>query len=295
MLADKILSLQDAVSLIKDGDQVALGGHSHRRHPMALVYEIVRQKKRGLYLIGWNNGIDVDLLVGAGCAKKVQTSYVGLGKFGLALNFRRAAERGEIEIVEESETTALYRFRAGAMGISFIPSKMPLASDLMRFEDNTKESSCPFTGERVALLRRACPDVALLHAHSADRKGNIQLDERYLMENIADILIAKSARLVVVSVEEIVDTYVLMKRPHRTVLPGFFVHAVVYAPFGAHPCACDYRYDYDLDFTTKYYEASRSEESFQNFLDYYVYQSSDHWSYLEKVGLRSLLGLQARM
>ena len=282
--ANKIVSLKDAARLVRDGDQVALGGHTQRRHPMALVYELVRQRREKLRLVGWNNGIDMDLLVGAGCVSEIQTSYVGMGKYGLALNFRRAAQNGEIEIFEESENTALERFRAGAMAIPFIPSKGPLGSDLMRFERETRTMTCPFTGERVAALRASRPDVALIHAHRADAKGNVQLDEAIVMENIADGFIGRCAKTVVVSVEEIVDTSEIMQAARRTILPNFFVHAVVELPYGAHPCCCDTRYDYDFALMERYYEASRDPESFQRFLEEYVYGIADHEAYLAKVG-----------
>lgn len=284
-LANKVVSLKDAAAMVSDGDQVAIGGHTQRRHPMAILYEMVRQGRKNLRLVGWNNGIDMDLLVGAGCVSEIQTSYVGMGKYGLALNFRRAAQAGEIDIFEESENTALERFRAGAMAIPFIPSKGPLGSDLMRYERETLTMTCPFTGERVAALRASRPDVALIHAHRADKKGNVQLDEEIVMENIADGFIGRSAKTVIVSVEEIVETSEIMLAATRTLLPNFFVHAVVELPCGAHPCCCDTRYDYDFAFTDKYYEASRAPQAFRKFLDEYVYGIPDHDAYLAKVGL----------
>lgn len=282
---DKVRSLAEAARLVPDGARVALGGHSHRRHPMGLVYELIRQGRKDLRLMGWNNGIDVDVLVGAGAVREVQTSYVGMLKHGLARNFRRAAERGAIDVVEDSELTALARFRAGAMGLPFIPSPSPLGSDLMGFDRETREIQCPFTGRKIAALRAADPDVALLHAHRADPKGNIQTDERYVKEGTADVFIGRSAQVVIVTVEEIVETGELMRRPDLTRLPGFLVDAVVELPRGAHPCSCDLRYDYDLDFIDRYYEASRDEESFQAFLDQYVREVLDHAGYLERVGI----------
>jgi glutaconate CoA-transferase subunit A len=257
---------------------------------MALIYELIRQGRTGLRVMGWNNGIDVDVLVGAGCVSEVQTAYVGMLKHGLALNFRRAAERGEIDVIEDSELTALARFRAGAMGLPFIPSTSPLGSDLMRFERETRTVQCPFTGRTLAALRAADPDVALLHAHRADERGNVQIDERYVKEGTADVFIGRSARVVIVSVEEIVETAELVRRPDLTGLPGFLVDAVVELPHGAHPCSCHLRSDYDLDFIDRYYGASRSDESFGPFLDRYVREVPDHAGYLERVGISPNVG-----
>ena len=281
---NKVISVKEAASLIADGDQVAIGGHTQRRHPMALLYEIIRQGKKDLSLVGWNNGIDMDMLIGAGCVREIQTSYVGMGKHGLALNHRRAAQRGELAIFEESENTALERFRAAAMGISFIPSNGPLGSGLMRFQRETREITCPFTGKKMAALRASQPDVALIHMHRADVKGNLQLDTDRVQENVADAFIARSARKVIASVEEIVSTEEIMKSATNTVVPKFFVDAVVEVKWGAHPCCCDTRYDYDFGFLDTYYEATKDEASFEAFLKEYVFGVEDFDAYLKKVG-----------
>jgi hypothetical protein len=80
-MTSKIASLAEAIALVRNGDTVALGGHTLRRHPMAAAAEIIRQRKRDLHVLGWNSGIEFDLLVGAGCVKVVETSYVGISGF----------------------------------------------------------------------------------------------------------------------------------------------------------------------------------------------------------------------
>lgn len=119
-MREKVMGLREAAALIKDGDTVAIGGHTLRRHPMALIHEIVRQGRRGLRLQGWNNGIDMDMLIGAGCAASVETSYIGISAFGLAWNFRRACEGGGLRVIEHSETTGLDMFRRGMMDWGFV-------------------------------------------------------------------------------------------------------------------------------------------------------------------------------
>ncbi len=287
----KVMTLAEAAGLIRDGDTVALGGHTLRRHPMAMIHEIVRQGRRGLKLLGWNNGIDMDLLVGAGCAASVETSYIGISAFGLALNFRRAAESGQLPVIEHSETTGLDMFRATGMGMSFFPTKTPLGTDLMRANPHLREVTCPFTGERYAAVQAARPDVAILHAHTADRYGNVQLDAQRWHDNSADVLVAKSATTVLVTVEQIVSDEEALRNSQLTVLPRKFVTAVVEAPYGAHPTACDARYDYDLDEVGKYYDASRSEATFARYLQERVLGLADHWAYLEAIGLERLMQL----
>ena len=292
MQREKVLSLKDAVGLIQDGDTLAVGGSINRRHPMALVYEIVRQGKRKLHLVGWNNASDFDLLIGAGCAEIVETAYVGLNVFGIAGNFRRAVEEKRIRVVEQSETTAIDRFRAGSIGIPFIPSKTPLGSDLMtRGGETYADMTCPFTGERVALLKAFTPDVAIIHAHSADRLGNVMLDPKRMMDNEIDIMIAKSAKKAIVSVEQIVSDNYPYEHPELTVLPKVFVEAVVEVPYGAHPTSCDTRYDFDAEHLRHYAAISRDPAAFQDYLQTYIHGVRDHMEYLEKIGLKKIFSL----
>ncbi len=290
----KLVSLEEAAEMIHDGDTVALGGHTLRRHPMALVRQIVRSGKRDLHLQGWNNGIDMDLLIGAGCARVVETSYIGMGHLGLARNLRRWAERGALEVYEHSETTAIDMFRAGSMGLTFLPTLTPVGSDLLRANPRLTECRCPFTGRRYAAVRAAEPDVALLHAHRADRYGNVQLDAARWNDSSLDPVIARAARTVIVTVEEIVEEDVIVRDRTLTVLPRSFVTAVVEAPYGAHPTACDARYAYDLDHLGLYYEASRSEEAFRAYLEEWVWGVPSHARYLEKLGPDRLRAITPR-
>src|SRR5579875_3912990 len=261
-MGDRVASLREAVASIPDGSVVALGGSILRRHPMALVHELVRQGKRDLVLLGWNNALDVDLLVAAGCVRRVETSYVGLYVHGLAPNFRRAVEQGRVEVVEWSETSAQDRFKAGASGLTFYPSKVLLGSDLHRRNPQVREVTCPFTGERYAAVPAATPDVALVHMHYSDRRGNVGLLPRRVTDNEVDILIAKSARRAIVSVEQIVsDEYV---REHA----------------------------HDLDHVALYKEHAASDEAFQEYLDRFVRSTRTHEEYLGRVGLRHLLRLR---
>jgi glutaconate CoA-transferase, subunit A len=285
---NKVVSLEEAISLIQDNSSVSLGGHTFRRHPMALVYEIIRQRKKGLQLLGWNNANDIDLLVGAGCAESVETSYVGMSMFGLANRFRKAVQNKEIKMFEHSETTAIDMFRAASLGIEFMPTKASLGSDIIRTNPRIKEITCPFSNEKYAAVQAAVSDVAIIHAHFSDKYGNIGVDRKRLMENEMDALIAKSAKKVIVSVEQIVSDEFVRNNAHLSFVPGIYVDAVVETPYGAHPTACDSRYDYDLEHMEVYQNAARDLDSFKDYLNKYIYGTKDHYEYLEKIGFKNL-------
>ncbi len=285
---NKRMSLAQAVGMIKNGDKLAIAGSLIRRHPMALVHEIIRQKKRDLTLFGWNNGIDYDMLIGAGCVREAHSSYVGLSNVGLAKNFRRAVEARRIRYVDHSETCAIDRFRAAATGAPYALSKTPLHTDLQLNPEYQHEVADPFTGEKWVALQPFHADVAIMHAHRADPYGNVQLDPVRMMDNETDMLICKAARTVIVSVEEFIPEEELIRTNHQTVLTKLFVDAVVLAPYGAHPNSCDLRYDFDIAHAREYQEKSATSEGFLAYLDSHVYGCADWSAYLDKIGKERL-------
>jgi acyl CoA:acetate/3-ketoacid CoA transferase len=152
--------------------------------------------------------------------------------------------------------------------------------------------ACPYTGDNYCLLPAFAPDVAIIHAHTADYLGNVQLDPKRELDNEVDLLIAKSASKVIVTVEQIVSEEFVYRNPHLTILPKFFVDNLVEAPFGAHPTACDFRYDCDLDFLRHYHKMSKDSDKFKIWLDEYVYAPKDHFEYLNLVGLENLFAIE---
>lgn len=283
--------MREAISNIRNNSTLGIGGSLIRRHPIAAIHEIIRQRKKNLTIYGWNNANDFDLLIAAGCVREAHSSYVGMANVGQAYSFRRALEKGIIRFIDHSETTAIDRFRAGASGVNFLPSKSLLNSSLYVENEYTKPMKCPFTGEEYVALKAFQPDVAIIHAHKADVYGNVQLDRKRMMDNETDILIAKSAKFTIVTVEQIVSEDAICSSPTDTVLPKLFIDAVVEAPYGAYPTSCDTRYDYDLDHLLLYNERSKTEEGISSYLEEYIYQVRDWEHFLEKVGIDSLISL----
>ncbi len=280
----KVKKLKDAISMIADGDKVAIGGSLIRRAPMALVREIARQRKRELTLYSWSAGMDYDLLIGAGCVKEAWSSYCGLFQFGMAMNFRRKVESEEVRFVDLSESCAKDKFRAAAFGQTFCVSKVPLHTSMMENPEFQSIIECPFTGEKYVAMEAYHPDVAIIHAHRADQYGNVQWKPIRMMDNECDILIAKSAKKVIVSVEKIVDESVIINNPTWTMLPKMYINAVVELPYGAHPNSCDTLYDFDLEHGRLYREYSQTPEKFKKYLEKYVYGCPEYEDYLNLCG-----------
>ncbi len=292
-MKEKLATAEEAARMIKSGSSLAFSGIHVRRKPMPIIREVIKNNTKNLTVLGWNNGIDVDILCGAGCIKRVETSYVGLAMFGLAPNFRRAVERGEVEVGEYTESTSVDRFRAGWFRLSFFPTKSLRGSDVVKYNKAIGEVPCPSTGQKYHALPPAIPDVTVLHAHMADPYGNVLYDQRRLMENEADLLLARAAEKVIVTVEEVVSHETVLEHPYMNLLPRYFVDAVVKAPFGAHPTSCDGRYTLDVVHMQLYASAAKDKGLFKRYLDTYVYGVEDHLDYLEAVGgMRRLLKLR---
>jgi len=279
-MRDKLVTLSEAAAMIPSRVTLGLGGLMLRRHPMALIREIIRHGVRDLTLQTWVGGIDVDLLVGAGCARRVEAAYEGLGPLGTAPNVRRAAQSGDLEIEDFSETTMISRFRAAAMGIPFIPTRV-LKGTGMAGQEHVRPIEDPFSGEKLHAVAAAKPDVAIFHGYWADRFGNIQAPAGRNSDDV-DTTIAKAADKVIVTVEKIVRHEDVIRRPTLTYIPHHWVDAVVEVPTGAHPGNCDTLYEPDFDALDAYLEAARDPERFRTWLDRHVHGAADHDAYLAR-------------
>jgi glutaconate CoA-transferase subunit A len=280
---DKVRSLHDAVADdVHDDDSVAMGCALESLIPFAASYEIIRQKKRNLTLIGPISDMQFDQLIGAGCVKKIIASWAGNVAAGLGHNYRRAAEAGipqPIEIEEHSNFTIGLGLQAGASGLPFLPTRTVKGSD---FRNGSQFASvrCPFTDEELLAVRAIRPDVAVLHVQRADAQGNTQAWGNFGVMREA----AMAAKKVILTCEEIVDHEVILSDPNRNVIPGFVVSSVVHEPFGSHPSPTQGYTRRDDNFFFEYHKATRSREGFEKWLQKWVLEVKDHREFLELLG-----------
>src|SRR5438874_3179129 len=171
-MISKQTTLAEAIASVEDGSIVALGGNTIHRAPCAAVHELVRQHKRGLELVKTAGAYDVDVLVGTGVADRVSAGFIGFENvFGLAPQYRRAAEQGRIQVKEHACYTVITAMRAAAQGVPFLPIAGMLNSDLMQAR-SFKTVIDPYSGEELAAVQAIRPDVAILHVQEADEEGN---------------------------------------------------------------------------------------------------------------------------
>ena len=280
---NKRMSLEKAAELVHDGDVVGLQGMGTQMAPMGMIRELIRAGKKNLKVVQLVGGIGVDWMIAAGCVEKISYIIVNLDEFGMANNFRREVEAGRLQVEEYTEHQFLTRMQAAAKGLTFGVTRSGLGSELVdTHPDITKIIDCPFTGEKVIAVRALEPDVTILHAHRADKYGNVQFFPKPIWTDV-DVF-PRAAKKVIVTVEEIVDTDEIRRTPIHTGIPYFKVDALVELPFGAHPCSLYPQYSFDRQFFTSYAEESRTSDGTKRFLEKYVYGPKSHAEYLQSVG-----------
>jgi len=258
---NKIIPLQAAVEKITPGCMLALGGVTLYRRPMAFVHKLLQCYRRtgtpgNLTLLAFTAGLESDLLVGAGLISKVRSCYFGLEIFGLAPMFTYKANRGQIEIIEESEASITFGLRAQMAGVGFMPGRGWLGTDLPGLRPDVRTIIDPYTGEELIAFPAIRPDVAVIHALRADPEGNLDIGKN----KGVDEELAVTSRIVIATAEEIVPEL------DRADITAPFTHWVVEAPQGAAPTSCHPRYPLDGESLLAYAEGVSDPKSFEAYL-----------------------------
>ncbi|MGE0594355.1 MAG: CoA transferase subunit A [Vicinamibacterales bacterium] len=267
-----IVQLNEAVrDLVRDGDVVALEGFTHLI-PFAAGHEIIRQQRRDLTLVRMTPDVIYDQLIGAGCASRLVFSWGGNPGVGSLHRLRDAVEKAwpaPLAIEEHAHAGMAAAYAAGASGLPFGLLRGYLGSDLPKVNPNVRFIECPFTGERLAAVPAVRPDVAVVHAQKADRRGNVLMWGLVGVQKEA-VLAAKRS---IVTVEEIVDD--LGAPPNAVVLPTWVVNAVCHVPGGAFPSYAQGYYARNNAFYKQWDEVSRDRDSFTAWIDRHVKGTSD--------------------
>ena len=267
-MTSKQTTLSEAIASVPDGAIVALSGNTLHRAPCAAVHELIRQGKRKLELVKTAGAYDVDVLVGSGVAESVSAGFIGFENvFGLAPQYRHAAEQGTIRVNEHACYTLITALRAAIQGVPFLPVAGMLTSDLMQAR-HFKTVLDPYSGQELAAIQAIRPDVAIVHVQEADEQGN----GRIYGSVFEDDIMARAARRVILTCERLISSEETARVPELTKIAGISVSHVVVAPQGAHPCSCGDLYSYDADYLTRYINACSSPKQFQAWLDSYVFE-----------------------
>ena len=271
------LTLADAIARhVPDGASVALEGFTHLI-PFAAGHELIRQRRRELHLIRMTPDLIYDQLIGMGAARRLTFSWGGNPGVGSLHRLRDAVEQswpGPLELDEHSHAGMAAAYRAGAARLPFGVLRGYIGTDLPQHNPRIRSVACPYTGEELATVPALNPDVTILHAQRADRRGNVAIEGIIGAQREAGL----AARILIVTVEEVVDE--LPPAMNGMLLPHFVVGVVSHCPGGAWPSYAQGRYARDNDFYQRWDEIARDRGRFTAWMERHVLGTSDHREFL---------------
>lgn len=307
---NKTVTIQEAASMIKDGDMITFSGFTIWRRPMAIVYELIRQRRRNLHLVEVNSGTHGDMLIGAGCVKIWESCWIGQEMFGkLGGNLDRRLKAGQVIVEDYSHHQMLLRMMAGAQGVPYMPTWASRGTDILnpRYDmlgkAGLRDGKSPkIPRQKYALAEdefyaegqlihvpAAKPDVCIAHVQQVGEEGTV----RVWGQRFADEEAIKAADKVIVVAEEVVPEEYLRREPGQNMIPPYLVDAIVEQPWGAHPTGNFGCYEVDSQFMRDFYVQTRTQEGFDAWAGEWIFGVPDFAAYLEKLGFNRLQGLRA--
>jgi glutaconate CoA-transferase subunit A len=280
MALDKQMSAAQVVAQLRDGMTVGIGGWGPRRKPMALVREILRSKLQDLTIVSYG-GPDVGMLCAAGKVKKLVFAFATLDAIPLEPYYRRARESGALQVMELDEGMFEWGLRAAGMRLSFLPTRVGLATDILAKNPSLKTIQSPYDDGEVYVAMPALKlDAALLHVNEADRLGNTLLRGA---DSFFDHLYARAADACYVSCETLQERFALDAATARlNPFERYLVKGVVHAPFGAHPTYLGPSYGWDMDHLKRYNASATEDNGWQKYVEEFV--APGETEYLNRVG-----------
>jgi len=291
-LVPKMMSVKEAVEkFVHDGDYLCIGGFGANRVPMAVVHEIVRQGRKKMGFAGHTSTHDFQVLSAGKVFNRCDIAYiVGLEARGLSPNARRYMESGEVEVSEWTNYSMCVRFKAGAAGVSFYPSRNVLGTDTFKYS-GAKVIQCPFTGTRYLACPAIYADVSAIHVHESDIYGNCRM--RGI--TVSDLDVARSTKHLIITAERIIPNDEIRRDPSYTSIPYWLVDAVCEVPYGSYPGNMYQEYFSDEEHLREWLKVEENPEEFKKFLDKNIYSCKDHFEYIEKNGgMHKILALREK-
>ncbi|PXV89421.1 acetate CoA/acetoacetate CoA-transferase alpha subunit [Lachnotalea glycerini] len=215
-MKNKITSAQEAISMIKDGDSIMVGGFLTGGHPEHLVAALLNENSAGnLTIISNDTGtqeLSIFQLVKSGRVKRIFASYIGSNP-----------ETGRLLMTKEAtvqlfpQGTLAEKIRAGGAGLGGFLT--PVGVGTIVEEDKRK---IEIDNKEYLLEMPLKANVALIKAHMADETGNLVINGSSRNFNI---VMATAADYVIAEVDEYVKAGEI--DPNHVNVPGIFVNAIV--------------------------------------------------------------------
>ena len=281
---DKRISLKEAVAeYVSDGDVLCDTGFSYVRTCHQAFFEMMRQGKKDLQMIGAPN-TNQSYMINCGLVTFSHNSYVGAEMRGTDRNYSRQLKNGKVKILSEwSHGGIAQGLKAAQLGAPGLFSKQMLGSDIMKYNPYIKTMQNPMRDDSdpVAFIPALYPDVAFIHVQVADKYGNACIYGPV----VNDIALAAATRKVIITAEEIVPEINLRYVKDGAMIPFIYSDAVVELPFGAVPGNMPGYYYWSRQWWEKLMRyAAPDEEKFKGFLDEWVMGTKDQFEFVEKLG-----------
>jgi len=273
------MTMKQAIkTYVKQGETVFFAGMQHGE-PVAAMHEIIRQRIDHLTVVPALT-LCLGLMIAEGLVDKLIMAFVRdlFDKRESYTIIKAKQNHWYPELEEYSHFALSLALLAGEMGISFMPTKTQLGSDIEKHNKNIQRLKCPFTGDEIAAVRAINPDVGIIHVQRTDAYGNAQKWGSLGMDKMG----INASKKIIVTTEEIVDSDVIRRDPNRTLVPGVRVSAVVEEPWGAYPIHLAGCYDSDLKGFLSEIEG-RGAEDFENYMKELVYGVENRRELIEKI------------
>jgi glutaconate CoA-transferase subunit A len=298
---NKVMSAKEAINrFVHDGDHLIIGNYTVGSCA-ELVYEVIRQEKKGLTLYSQSGIFDVEVMVASGLVDRLVSTYVlrSGGKEG-GSSVERALQNGTLELEDYTNYNYNARLVAGMHGFTFMPVfEGVMTTDLFKKrsfmgEDKYRLIKCPYTGKDILTVPAANPDVCIIHVQRADRYGNAQYWGA--MGSVAAA--ALCSKRIIISCEEIVEHDIIQSSPHHTIIPAFRADAVIEIPWGAHPTEVLGFYNIDFLAYGLFTQAMLSADEMKAWMDEWIYGCENRLAYIdhyiEKFGIERLYSIKAK-
>ncbi len=212
---NKLISIEEAVSKVKDGDIIMVGGFLAVGTPEMLIDALVAQRVRNLTLICNDSGFEdrgVGKMVVAKQFRKIIASHIGTNK-----ETGRQMIAGETEVELIPQGTLIERIRSGGFGLGGVLTKTGLGTKVELGKQKIK-----IDDETYLIERPLRADVAILFADVADERGNLTFHGATRNFNT---YMGAASKISIVEVGRVVKAGEIC--PDQIVVPGIFVDFIV--------------------------------------------------------------------
>lgn len=210
-------SIADAVSGIRDGATIMIGGFGGSGAPIELIHALIDHGAKNLTVINNNAGngrIGIAAMIDQGLVRKMICSFPRSSD-PRAFTERYLADEIELELVPQG--TLAERIRAGGSGIPAFYTPTGYGTELAEGKE-----SATFEGRHYIQERWLKADFALVKAEAGDTHGNLTFHKA--ARNFNPLMCMAAARTIA-QVSRIVPAGGI--DPEQVVTPGIFVDCVV--------------------------------------------------------------------